>query len=52
MEEISKAERGEIIMPSWEYDPEVKPHVLDIYVYLRARADGALGPGKPEVFDQ
>ena len=47
--EISKAERGEILMPSWEYDAEVRPHVLHIYGYLRARADGALGPGEPGI---
>ena len=46
-EQISKAEQGNILMPGWEYDPEVKPHVFDIYAYLRARADGVLGPGEP-----
>jgi len=25
----------------------VPPHVLDLYAYLSARADGGLGPGKP-----
>lgn len=48
IDEIMRRERGELIMPAWEGDPNVKPHVLDIYAYLRARADGALGPGRPE----
>jgi hypothetical protein len=38
-------------MPAWESNEGVEPHVLDIYAYLRARADGALGPGKPKVLD-
>lgn len=48
VEEVLRRERGELVMPAWEGDPTVRPHVLDIYAYLRARADGALGPGKPE----
>jgi len=48
VEEVLRRERGELVMPAWEGDPKVRPHVLDIYAYLRARADGALGRGKPE----
>lgn len=48
LEEILRRERGELIMPAWEKSSTVRPHVLDIYGYLRARADGALGPGTPE----
>jgi hypothetical protein len=48
LDEVMRRERGELIMPAWEPDPNVKPHVLDIYAYLRARADGALEPGRPE----
>jgi hypothetical protein len=48
IDEVMRRERGELIMPAWEADPNVKPHVLDLYAYLRARADGALGPGRPE----
>lgn len=45
--EVMKRERGEVVMPAWEPDPNVKPHVLDLYAYLRARADGVLGRGRP-----
>ena len=47
LEQVMKRERGELIMPAWSQDPNVSPHVLDIYAYLRARADGVLGPGRP-----
>jgi hypothetical protein len=52
IEEVLRKQRGEkgsVTMPAWESDPKVKPHVLDLYAYLTARADGKLGPGKPKV---
>ena len=51
IEEVQKQERGkrgEILMPPWETNTTVKPHVLDLYAYLSARADGVLGPGRPK----
>jgi Cytochrome C oxidase, cbb3-type, subunit III len=50
LEEVMKRERsarGQPVMPAWESDDEVPTHVLDLYAYLNARADGGLGPGKP-----
>jgi hypothetical protein len=47
VEEVLRRERGDLIMPAWEEDHKVRAHVLDLYAYLRARADGVLGPGKP-----
>ena len=50
LEDIMRRQRGvgsEVRMPAWESDSEVNPHVLDLFAYLSARADG-LGPGKPE----
>jgi hypothetical protein len=44
-----RQERGQPQMPAWDSDVEVAPHVLDIYAYLGARADGLLGPGKPKL---
>ena len=52
VEEIMRRERGargQVTMPAWEADPKVKPHVLDLYAYLSARADGKLGPGEPKL---
>ena len=48
IDEVLRRERGELIMPAWEGQTKMRPHVLDLYAYLRARADGALGPGKPQ----
>ena len=48
IEQVLKYERGELIMPAWQRDPNVRPHILDIYAYLRARSDGILGEGRPE----
>jgi hypothetical protein len=43
-----RGKRGELVMPAWETNPKIKPHILDLYAYLKARADGAMGPGRPE----
>jgi hypothetical protein len=48
IDEVLRRERGDLIMPAWEGDLKVRPHILDLYAYLRARADGVLGPGRPE----
>ncbi|HEU4624564.1 MAG TPA: c-type cytochrome [Steroidobacteraceae bacterium] len=48
VDQVLRHERGELLMPAWEGDSKVRPHVLDLYAYLRARADGALGPGRPQ----
>lgn len=50
LEQIMRRERGtggRLIMPSWEGDARVDPHVLDLYAYLSARADGKIGTGQP-----
>ena len=44
-----RAEKGEIIMPAWSQSPYVQPHVEDLYAYLKARSDGAIGAGEPKV---
>ncbi len=52
IEEVMRRERGargQVVMPAWEADPKVSPHVLDLFAYLSARADGKLGPGEPEL---
>lgn len=42
---------GQMQMPAWDDNPRVRPHVLDLYAYLTARADGKLPPGKPRRMD-
>jgi mono/diheme cytochrome c family protein len=41
---------GASIMKGFADDPNVAPYIDDIYAYLQARADGALGRGRPERF--
>ena len=36
-----------LVMPKWQGEPSVNAHVMDLYVYLAARAQGSLGPGPP-----
>jgi hypothetical protein len=48
MRRARDSQRGRIVMPAWEKDETVPPHVLDLYAYLSARADGQLGPGRPK----
>jgi hypothetical protein len=48
LEEVMKRDRrtrGQVLMPAWDVHERVASHVLDLYAYLNARADGAVGPG-------
>ena len=47
-----RGERGRVEMPVWLADPGMKPHVLDLYAYLKARSDGAIGTGRPKTLDE
>ena len=38
---------GNSVMRAFADDPNTAPYVDDIYAYLQARADGALGRGRP-----
>ncbi len=40
---------GKNLMPPWKGNPKVVENIDKIYAYLKARSDGALGEGKPEV---
>ena len=39
--------KGASVMNGFAGDPNVAPYIDDIYAYLQARADGALGRGRP-----
>ncbi|HEX5078528.1 MAG TPA: cytochrome c [Geminicoccaceae bacterium] len=38
---------GTSVMRGFATDPNVAPHVRDIYAYLEARAEGRMGRGRP-----
>lgn len=45
---VTNGFRGQVgAMPAWKGNPNVMPHVDAMYAYLKARADGALPPGRP-----
>jgi mono/diheme cytochrome c family protein len=46
VDEVVQRKRGELSMPAWQNEPVVVAHVMDLYAYLSARADGRLGPGR------
>lgn len=37
-----------LMMPAFGEEPDVMLRLNDIYAYLRARGDGAIGPGRPK----
>ena len=43
---VNTAEQS--VMPSFGEDPNVMNYVDDIYAYLKARADGVIGRGRPD----
>jgi mono/diheme cytochrome c family protein len=43
-----KGNLGTGVMPAWENNPNIDPYLDNLWAYLKARADGALGPGRPE----
>ena len=43
--------RGTSVMKGYADDPNVAPYVRDLYSYIAARADRALGRGRPERLD-
>lgn len=48
VESVLKREQGQITMPAWQGEPVVTAHILDLYAYLSARAQGSQGTGRPE----
>ena len=52
--EVAQQRRGEygrLQMPVWPEVQNMKPHILDLYAYLKARSDGAIGRGRPRTMD-
>ncbi len=46
IQNVSASEQS--VMPSFGEDPNVMNYVDDIYAYLKARADGVIGRGRPD----
>ena len=42
---------GTSVMKGFAGDANIAPYIQDIYAYLQARADGALGRGRPHRFE-
>ncbi len=47
VEAVLQGRQGAVAMPAWQGEPTVNAHVLDLYAYLSARAEGRLGTGRP-----
>ncbi|MBB5202992.1 mono/diheme cytochrome c family protein [Inhella inkyongensis] len=45
--EVLARRQGLLTMPSWQGDPVVEAHLMDLYTYLAGRADGRIGPQPP-----
>lgn len=52
LEQIAKKDAVEFKMPTWDDDPNIRPHISDLYAYLKARSDGALGAVRPQRIDK
>ena len=42
-----RRQEGALIMPEWQGEPRVNAHIMDLYAYLSARAQGTQGPERP-----
>lgn len=48
VEVITNGFQGQVgVMPAWKDNPNVMPKMDELWAYLQARADGALGTGRP-----
>ena len=47
IDDILRLKEPPIEMPAWQGEPAVNAHILDLYTYLTARADGRLATGRP-----
>lgn len=47
VEDIVQRKQGLLTMPAWQGEPRVSAHIVDLYAYLSARAQGTQGAGRP-----
>ncbi len=47
IDQIMARQQGALTMPAWQGEPRVNAHIVDLYAYLSARAQGTQGPARP-----
>ena len=47
IDDLVQRKKGALTMPAWQGEPRVTAHIIDLYDYLSARAEGTQGPGRP-----
>lgn len=47
IEVIMERREAPLSMPEWQGEPRVNAHIVDLYAYLSARAEGTQGPDRP-----
>jgi cytochrome c5 len=47
VEDILQRRESALAMPAWQGEAGVSAHIVDLYAYLSARAEGTQGPGRP-----
>jgi mono/diheme cytochrome c family protein len=47
VESIVQRRQTQITMPAWQGEPVVTAHIMDLYAYLSARANGSQDAGRP-----
>jgi hypothetical protein len=47
VEVIMQRKEAPLTMPEWQGEPRVNAHIVDLYAYLSARAEGTQGPDRP-----
>lgn len=47
VEVVMQRKEAPLSMPAWQGEPRVNAHILDLYAYLSARAEGRQGPERP-----
>lgn len=46
--DIEQRRQGALTMRAWQGEPVVQAHIVDLYAWLSARAQGTQGPGRPQ----
>jgi mono/diheme cytochrome c family protein len=47
IDDIVQRKQGMLTMPAWQSEPPVNAHIVDLFAYLSARAEGTQGTGRP-----